>query len=107
MSRGQSVWIGFICEDSVHNRCAAADGGDDHVTVDGLGDTSAGCGERCGELPGVPGADATGPAGGAGCRGRHTSELNAVSTLPGSSTVWAAGSSGASGSANPLVLQNG
>jgi hypothetical protein len=36
-----------------------------------------------------------------------SSELNAVSALPGSSTVWAVGSSGASGSANPLVLQNG
>ena len=36
-----------------------------------------------------------------------SSELNAVSTLPGSSTVWAVGSSGASGSANPLLVQNG
>jgi hypothetical protein len=33
--------------------------------------------------------------------------LNAVSTLPGSSVIWAVGSSGASGSLNPLVLQNG
>jgi hypothetical protein len=39
--------------------------------------------------------------------GSSTSELNAVSTLPGSSTVWAVGYSGTSGSANPLVLQNG
>ncbi len=36
-----------------------------------------------------------------------SSQLDAASTLPGSSTVWAVGSSGASGSANPLVLQNG
>jgi hypothetical protein len=33
--------------------------------------------------------------------------LNAVSTLPGSSVVWAVGSSGPSGSLNPLVFQNG
>ena len=36
--RRQSVWIGLVCEDPVHDRCAAADGGDDHVAVDGLRD---------------------------------------------------------------------
>ena len=35
------------------------------------------------------------------------SVLNSVSTRPGAAIVWAAGESGASGSFNPLVLQNG
>jgi hypothetical protein len=35
------------------------------------------------------------------------SVLNSVSTNPGAAIVWAAGQSGASGSFNPLVLQNG
>jgi hypothetical protein len=35
---GQSFWIGFVCEDAVHDRRAAADRGDDHVAVDGLRD---------------------------------------------------------------------
>jgi hypothetical protein len=34
-------------------------------------------------------------------------ELYAVGTTPGAAAVWAVGSSGASGSFNPLALENG
>jgi len=33
--------------------------------------------------------------------------LNAVATNPGAAIVWAVGSTGQSGSFNPLILQNG